>query len=85
MKIKIDENLPVDLASVLQNLGHDADTVHDEGLEGRPDEEVWAAAQKEGRFFITQDLRFSDTREYVPGSHHGVLLLRLADPDRQPQ
>jgi predicted nuclease of predicted toxin-antitoxin system len=83
LKIKIDENLPVDLAAVLLELGHEPDTVHDEGMEGRPDDEVWAAAQREGRFFITQDLRWSDSREYVLGSHYGILLLRLADPDRR--
>jgi len=31
---------------------------------------------KEGRFFITLDLGFSDVRRYPPGSHPGILLLR---------
>jgi hypothetical protein len=31
LKIKIDESLPVDLAAVLPELGHEPDTVHDEG------------------------------------------------------
>jgi predicted nuclease of predicted toxin-antitoxin system len=43
----------------------------------RPDEEIWAAAQKESRFLITQDLDFSDERKFSPGSHCGLLLLRL--------
>lgn len=35
MKIKLDENLPLQLASLLKELGHDAHTVHDERLIGR--------------------------------------------------
>lgn len=31
MQIKLDENLPADLAEILIELGHDVDTVPDEG------------------------------------------------------
>jgi hypothetical protein len=44
MGIKLDENLPHALVPVLQNLGHDVDTVHGERLVGFSDEEVWMAA-----------------------------------------
>ncbi len=44
---------------------------------------VWAATQRDGRFLITQDLDFSDARKYVPGSHHGLLIVRLRRPGRQ--
>jgi Domain of unknown function (DUF5615) len=37
--------------------------------------------QDEGRFLITQDLDFSDLRRFAPGSHHGILLVRLHAPD----
>ena len=47
MRIKLVENLPVSLASRLRARGHDADTVMDEGLAGRPDESVWEATQAE--------------------------------------
>jgi predicted nuclease of predicted toxin-antitoxin system len=39
--------------------------------------EVWEAAQRDERFLITQDLDFSDVRRFVPGSHRGILLVRL--------
>lgn len=83
MKIKLDENLPFSLAPYLQSQGHDADSVIDEGLTGRDDRQVWHAAQGEGRFLITQDLDFSDLRKFTPGTHHGLLLLRLRDPGRE--
>ena len=83
MKVKLDENLPAGLAKILTSLGHDADTAPAEGLAGREDAEVWEAAQVAGRFLITQDLDFSDVRRYAPGTHHGLLLVRLREPGRQ--
>lgn len=82
MKIKLDENLPDRLVAELGELGHDVDTVRAEHLTGRPDNEVWEAAQSAARFLITQDLDFSDVRQYTPGTHAGLLLLRLAQPGR---
>ena len=80
MKIKLDENLPARLVANLHGYGHEVATVLDEGLEGRPDADVWQAAQAEGRFLITQDLDFSDTRRFAPGTHPGLLLVRLREP-----
>lgn len=82
MKIKLDENLPGRLAHALEQLGHDTDTILQEGLSGRNDPQVWEAAQEAERFFITQDLDFSDIRSFLPGTHHGILLVRLRDPGR---
>jgi predicted nuclease of predicted toxin-antitoxin system len=83
MKIKVDENLPHRLATLLKNLGHEVHTLYEERLVGRPDAEVWEATQKESRFLITQDLDFSDSRKFAPGSHHGILLIRLRSPNRR--
>jgi predicted nuclease of predicted toxin-antitoxin system len=83
MKIKLDENLPASLSPLLATRGHDAQTVPQERLGGANDLTVWGAAQREGRFFITQDLDFSDVRRFMPGTHHGLLLVRLRIPSRQ--
>lgn len=80
MKIKLDENLPARLVPILQRHGHDVDTVPEENLSGRPDAEIWQAVGTEGRFLITQDLDFSDTRQFAPGTHAGLLLGRLREP-----
>jgi predicted nuclease of predicted toxin-antitoxin system len=45
-------------------------------------EEVWRASQPGNCFLITQDLDFSDMRLYTPGTHAGLLLVRLAHPGR---
>ena len=47
MKIKLDENLPHRLATLLKNFGHEVHTLHEESLSGHSDKEVWEAAQKE--------------------------------------
>lgn len=82
MKIKLDENLPASLVEGLTPLGHDVDTVVQEGLAGAEDPQVWRVAQEEGRFLITQDLDFSDIRVFTPGSHNGIMLVRLREPGR---
>ena len=68
MKLKLDENIPQSAATRLAALGYDVDTVLDEQLGGRSDEDVWAAAQAEDRFLVTHDLDFSDTRKFEPGN-----------------
>ena len=82
MKIKLDENLPVRLAMALSDLGHEVDTVPSEGLTGQDDATVWKTTQTAGSFFVTQDLDFSDLRDFRPGHHAGILLLRLNQPGR---
>jgi predicted nuclease of predicted toxin-antitoxin system len=83
MKIKLDENLPFSLATVLDELGHDVHTTREEGLSGHADREIWRSAQNESRFLITQDMDFSDSRRFAPGSHCGILLVRLRSPSRK--
>jgi predicted nuclease of predicted toxin-antitoxin system len=83
MRIKLDENLPSSLADALAQLGHNADSVQQEGLQGSPDPEVWAAAQAAQRFLVTQDLDFSNVQQFTPGTHYGILLIRLRNPSRR--
>jgi len=83
MKIKLDDNLPARLKILLSQLGHDVHTTLDEGLAGYSDDYVWVSVQKDSRFFITQDMGFSDLRVYSAGSHCGILLLRLQPMGRR--
>ncbi len=83
MRIKIDENLPAVLKHSLNELEHEVETVIEEGLAGKNDEIIWKYSQSENRFLITQDLDFSDIRKYKPGTHYGILLIRLMNPSRR--
>lgn len=42
MRIKLDENIPLRFSDILFNLGHQVDTVPQEGLTERDDPEVWS-------------------------------------------
>ncbi len=82
MKIKLDENLPSALSELLSVLGHDVDTVVEECIAGKHDDVVWEAAQRSGRLLVTQNLDFSDIRRFRPGTHCGIVLVRLRVPSR---
>ena len=82
MKLKLDENLPFRLIDILSELGHEIDTIPQEGLKGCNDEQVWEATQRSRCFLITQDLNFSNINLFKPGTHYGLLLIRLRDPGR---
>ena len=44
MRIKLDENIAMQVLSALREIGHDVEHVRTEGLTGRPDPDVWAVA-----------------------------------------
>jgi predicted nuclease of predicted toxin-antitoxin system len=80
--VKLDENLGRLHAELLREHGYDADRVHDEGISGAKDPDLWAKVVAEGRFLITLDLDFSDIRRFRPGSHPGILLVRAGNNSR---
>ena len=83
MKIKLDENLPLRLANLLKDLGHDVCTVHEERLVGHNDREIWEAAQSELRFLLYPRFGFLRLAAVCSGSHYGILLIRLHSPNRR--
>jgi len=82
VKVKLDENIPVSLVEALTLLGHDVHTVIGQGLTGRTDREIWKQCLLEERLLITQDLDFSNSRKFEPGSHAGIVLVRVQNPAR---
>ena len=82
MRLKLDENIAASVAPRPAALGFDVDTVLAEQLGGHNDAEVWTAAQAERRLLVTQDLDFSDVRQFRPGTHAGVLIVRLPDSEQ---
>jgi predicted nuclease of predicted toxin-antitoxin system len=79
VRIKVDEDLPREIAAVLVRAGNDAVTVADEGLTGATDDRLWEAAQVEQRVLFTADKGFGDVRTRPPGTHAGVVLFRLEE------
>jgi predicted nuclease of predicted toxin-antitoxin system len=76
VKFKLDENLPTELAADLRALGHDAETVLDEGLRGAVDSALVRVATAEGRILLTLDKGIANLLQYPPHEHAGLVLFR---------
>ena len=62
MQFKIDENLPIEIAEMLNDAGHDAKTVNNQQLQGARDHPLVNVCKSEHRALITLDTDFSDIR-----------------------
>ena len=80
--VKLDEDLPGDIATLCLAAGHDAMTVYLQGHSGLPDEQLWLRVQQEQRILFTADKGFANAMKYPPGSHAGVVLFRLPRESR---
>jgi len=83
LKFKLDENLRQECAAVFRHAGLPADTVAEENLSGADDSALFERCKREDRILIILDLDFSDVREYAPGSHPGVIVLRPSSQEKQ--
>ncbi|HUT37582.1 MAG TPA: DUF5615 family PIN-like protein [Planctomycetota bacterium] len=84
MRIKVDEDLPRAVATLLSEAGHQAVTVLDQRLGGTSDEALWPIVLEEQRFLVTADKGFGDIRRYPPGSHPGIVILRPREDGIRP-
>jgi predicted nuclease of predicted toxin-antitoxin system len=82
MKFKVDENLPVEVAAMLQSLGYDAATIIDQQMVGEPDHNIAAVCQAEQRSIVTLDTDFADIRVYPPADYSGIIVMRLRRQDK---
>jgi predicted nuclease of predicted toxin-antitoxin system len=82
MQFKVDENLPIEVAELLKEAGHDATTVVEQRLGGEADAEIASVCQREGRALVTLDTDFADIRAYPPTQYAGLVVLRLRRQDK---
>ena len=83
IQIKVDEDLPADVARIFSEAGYIADTVVRQGWGGSEDEDLWQRVQDEGRWLVTADKGFGDVRTYIPGTYVGIVLLRAVIESRR--
>src|SRR4030042_5360113 len=83
MRFKIDENLPIEIAEILINSGHDAKTVNAERLQGAKDPVLINVCKSENRVLVTLDTDFSDIRAYPPQEFSGIIVLRVGSQAKQ--
>lgn len=82
MRVKLDENLPLQLKHLFTDSGHDAVTVLDQEIGGATDADVASVCIAEERVLVTQDIDFADIRTYPPGTHPGLVVFRLSNQTR---
>ena len=82
MKFKVDENLPIEVAQLLREAGHDVYSVHEQGLVGAKDRVLAEVCRSENRAMVTLDTHFADIRTYPPENYAGLIVLRLARQDK---
>jgi predicted nuclease of predicted toxin-antitoxin system len=80
MRILVDENIPRVSVKGLRELGHDVKDIRGTAAQGLADEDLWNIAVAEQRILVTTDKGFTEYRE-TP--HHGILIIRLRQPNRQ--
>lgn len=82
LRLKIDENLPTEMAELLTGAGYDAVTVGGQGMTGHVDTNLAAVCRRERRAIVTLDLHFADIRACPPADYSGIVVLRLARLDK---
>jgi predicted nuclease of predicted toxin-antitoxin system len=82
VKFKTDENLPVEIAQTLRQVGFDAETIWDEALSGTSDEVLADCARRESRVLVTLDLDFANIRACPPNQYSGIIVLRPNTQDK---
>jgi len=82
MKIKLDENMPEDAATIFPCAAYQVFTVLDQGLGGKADREIAAACRVENEVLITLDNDFANIGAYPPEDYAGIIVLRLANQSK---
>ena len=83
MLFKVDENLPVEIAELLSDSGHDAKTIKDQRLQGGNDRVLLERCDQDKRILVTLDIDFSDILTYPPQKHEGIILLRVGNQSKK--
>jgi predicted nuclease of predicted toxin-antitoxin system len=76
VKFKIDRTCLPNWPRTFAALGYEADTVHDEGLQGAADTAVLDAAFAADRILLTLDKGIANLQRYPAPQHAGVVLFR---------
>lgn len=79
-KFLLDENVPPAVGVFLRSLDFDVVCAKDSGMLGASDNQIMDFARQERRTLITFDKHFADLVLYPPGTHWGVIRIRMHPP-----
>jgi predicted nuclease of predicted toxin-antitoxin system len=77
--VKLDENVPDSVGTILREAGHDVALARQQGLAGAPDSHVLAVAAAEDRVLVTFDRGFTNVIQHPPAGTAGIVVIRLAN------
>jgi predicted nuclease of predicted toxin-antitoxin system len=75
--VKLDENVPDLVGTILRDGGHDVALARDENLVGSPDDRLLAAANEEARTIISLDRGFANILRHPPEATAGIVVVQL--------
>jgi predicted nuclease of predicted toxin-antitoxin system len=78
MRLLLDANVHRDLTRILQDLGHDVETIAATRFRSSPDPEILTIAFQANRVLVTNDRDFGELVFKHKRPHRGVIYLRLA-------
>jgi hypothetical protein len=84
VKLKVDENIGRRGIELLQQHGLDVMNVHEQGLGGAPDDQIFEACVSEGRTLVTLDRDFGQVPRFPPGRGAGIVVIDLGGPASMP-
>lgn len=77
--VKLDENVPDSVGTILREAGHNVALARDQQLAGVPDDQLLATAAGEGRVLSSFDRGFANVIQHPPGTTPGVVVIRLGE------
>ncbi len=77
VKFKLDENVPLQLKSIILNAGYKASSVYEQKLSGKKDKIVLEVCTQEKYVLITNDTDFENNIAYPPQKHAGIIVFKL--------
>jgi len=83
MRIKLDENLPIEAKNLFIREGFDTETVYDENLSGCSDNVLFSRCKQEKRILITLDVGFSNPLKYPFKDFFGLIVLRVKNQSKK--
>ncbi len=77
VKFKLDENVPLQLKTVIISAGYKTSSVYEQKLSGKEDKIVLNVCTKEEYVLITNDTDFENNIAYPPEKHAGIIIFKL--------